>query len=144
MDEQEIHENAQPNPSSDDKELTLTEAAAKGKVERVRILLNQGVDPNSTDQNGRTALQTMNWSYPEIAMMLLEKGANPNPNPEVQDPDVGRTPLHDAVAYGTPDTVKCLLIAGADVTKTDINGKTPYDLAVGRGNAEIIASFTDH
>ena len=62
----------------------------------------------------------MDWTNADIAKLLLEKGANPN----VRDSDVGRTPLHDAVQYGTPDVVFCLLQGGADISIKDKFGKT--------------------
>ena len=70
-------------------------------------------------------MQTMNWSYPEVAKLLLEKGGNPN----VEDPITGRTPLHDAVHYGTHDTVLCLLQGGANANAKDKFGNTPAHLA---------------
>ena len=76
----------------------------------------------------------MTCTYPEIARILLEKGADPN----VKDPDVGRTPLHNAVAYGTPGTVMCLLQGGADVTiKERLFGNTPMHIAAEEGKGQV-------
>ncbi|XP_072041133.1 cyclin-dependent kinase 4 inhibitor B-like [Amphiura filiformis] len=142
MAEQRMHEDddvaepvAEPIPSPGGID-ELTQAAAKGEVERVRVLLNQGVHPDSVNKYGYTALQTMNSCYPEIAQMLLERG-----DPNVQDPHVGTTPLHDAIDNGKPDTVRCLLQGGADVEIKDFGnspvlvGNTPVHLAAKKENA---------
>ena len=75
-------------------------------------------------------VQVMTMTRPEVAEFLLGLGANPNET----DPDVGRTPLHDAAEHGHEDTVECLLRYGADPKLIDcIRGNTPAHLAAGEG-----------
>lgn len=41
----------------------------------------------------------------------------------------GRTPLHYAARYDTPENVSALIKAGADASLTNKRGETPFDLA---------------
>ena len=43
--------------------------------------------------------------------------------------ELGRTPLHIAAAFGTPENIAALLEAGADGTAEDDQGETPWDWA---------------
>ena len=43
--------------------------------------------------------------------------------------DFGRTPLHNAAQFGTPEVIQALLAAGEDAKAKDEKGKTPWDLA---------------
>ena len=42
----------------------------------------------------------------------------------------GATPLHLAMAFGSAETVKCLIEMGSDVTACDNEGKEPTEYAV--------------
>lgn len=54
-------------------------AAAAGDVEDVRALLNAGVDPNTADANGRTALMAAaDIDDLRMMMLLLKAGADVN------------------------------------------------------------------
>ncbi len=54
----------------------LTEAAQRGEVEIVRLLLALGVDANAESRHGHRALHN-GCAHPEIARALLEHGADP-------------------------------------------------------------------
>ena len=91
----------------------------------VFILLNA-----ENTNHSRLFDQVMTMTRPEVAEFLLGLGANPNE----PDPDVGRTPLHDAAEHGHPDTVELLLKYGADPRLRDsARGNTPAHLAAGEG-----------
>ncbi len=68
----------------------LFNAATKGHNEIVRILLENGADPNLVTNKGFTALHVASRSdYLEIASLLLDKGADPN----IKNTVTGLTPL---------------------------------------------------
>ena len=97
----------------------------KRKFDDVTLRCSISISPS-----GSISPQTMQTTSPEIAQILLERGADPN----VRDPDVNRTPLHDAVQYGTPNTVLVLLQGGADATiKESLFGDTPAHVAAKEG-----------
>jgi len=91
----------------------LIKTVKKGKFEKVKRLVEEGVDVNKPDNKGKTPLW---WAIYigdiEIAKLLLEKGA------DVDKPDnKGKTPLWWAIHKGYIDTTKLLIENGADVNK---------------------------
>ena len=113
-----------------------TLAKNDGDVDVVQQLLNQGVNPNATDWQGRTAVHAAATAGAVQNLdALLQGGGDPN----VQDQD-GNTPLHLA-AHGlsggiTPRVVTLLLRAGADPNLANAEGKTPLHAAVGPFGAQ--------
>jgi len=60
-------------------------AARKGRTDMVRFLLQQGADPRATDGAGRTAVDlALEYSYPGIAKILENAGAEPTPGAEAR------------------------------------------------------------
>ena len=99
--------------ASDD-ELPVYEAAAFGRIERLRRLLDD--DPaaaNSWSPDGFTALHLAIFGGSEEAVrLLLERGADPN---ALATSEIARVrPLGTAAFVGRPDLEKMLLEAGAD------------------------------
>lgn len=89
----------------------LVQAAEKGDLQKVRLLLNRGVDPNGTDKTNNTALEkaARNGHLP-IVQVLLDKGAIV---------DAGSYPaLLAASQNGHVRVVEALLDKGADVRKS--------------------------
>jgi hypothetical protein len=73
-----------------------------------------------------------------VLRVLLGNGANPNcaTKPDVETGSFMRdcrtkaeTPLHRAAAFGTEETIRLLLAAGAKVDAKDINGDSPLGWA---------------
>ncbi|XP_071486767.1 cyclin-dependent kinase inhibitor 2A-like [Diadema antillarum] len=116
----------------------ITQAAARGdtKIDELQALLEAAPNDtvNSFNKYGRTAIQVMNMMRPDITRLLLEWKADPN----VSDPDVGRTPLHDAVEQGYLETVSLLLDHGANALAPDNWGNTPAHIAAETGNSDRV------
>ena len=93
----------------------LFEAAEKGNRSKVKVLLKMGIDVNSRDIIGQSALSRALFArHSSIVRILLDKGANVN----AKD-DCGETALHKACYLGRDDVVKLLLDNKADVNMKD-------------------------
>lgn len=111
-----------------------------GHVEVVRFLLESGAEVNTPSQNGLKVTPLHSAAagrHYEIAMLLLERGANPNLR---QEGDF--VPLHSAAMNGQIEMVKVLLQYGADKDLTSADGKAARDFALENGHkivADVLA-----
>ena len=116
-------------------EIRLRELAgqAPGDTGAVRALLARGINPNTQDSAGRTAVHAAaGIGATETLRVLLEAGGSPG----VRDRD-GNTPLH--LASHAPSSVQrvpeyissiaVLLSGGADARSVNAEGRTPLHLA---------------
>ncbi|HEV7934038.1 MAG TPA: ankyrin repeat domain-containing protein [Actinomadura sp.] len=105
----------------------LYAAAALNEVDRLRELLAQGADPNQTDEDGFTPLHLacQEWSV-DAVRELLAAGAAVDAATEG-----GYTPLILASfrAAGRDEVIELLRLAGADLSRADVHGHTPLDIA---------------
>jgi ankyrin repeat protein len=101
----------------------LWNAAYRGKLELVGLLIEAGEDVNRRDSE--TALHAAASFKPQIIKRLIQAGANVN----AQDSG-GYTPLHRAVEQGEQniEAVRLLLSAGADPTISNMHGKTALNM----------------
>lgn len=154
-----------------DMPITLSFAVTRGDDHLVHQLLKRNLDPNESDQDGRTALHIAASSGNEQCVkLLLEYGADPN----VTDSE-GKVPLWEAI-YAKHDTVAQLLVqGGADLSLGDTglycciaieqnniqlleeilnrihdadrpskDGNIPLQRAVCDGNVEMVALLLKH
>lgn len=110
----------------------LYAAAAKGRLEVVRMLLKREVDVNATGKSGFTPLMgaagaaNLSPDAHRLVEMLLEAGAKVNASDSR-----GMTPLHWAARAGDDNVeavIDRLLKAGAKVDARDNDGRTPLML----------------
>lgn len=99
----------------------------------------QGIDVNSKDGKGLTALHyaviAPKNSF-EIASLLIENGADVNAKSKE-----GIAPLHSVAAYGTPKVMKLLLKNGANAKARTNSGKTPTDWAASSKIVKLLVSY---
>ena len=128
----------------------LIQAAQKGYVEIVRLLLMAQADPHA---NGGEALElSAERGHSGVVQLLLGAQADPNASKswirmrpavgEIADPDAYRRPLTIAAANDHIDTVRLLLAAKADASVRDENGLTPASYALER-NEPILFALLD-
>ncbi|XP_063996336.1 cyclin-dependent kinase 4 inhibitor B-like isoform X2 [Pogoniulus pusillus] len=117
----------------------LCNAAARGDLKEVQMLLEAGVDPNGINSFGRTPLQVMMMGSPRVAELLLQRGADPNR----PDPSTGCFPVHDASRSGFLETLAVLHGAGARLDIPDGRGHLPLDVAEG-GPHGLVGRYLRH
>lgn len=116
----------------------LIEAAANGKTERVKSLLDAGADAEAKDNDGMTALlAAVDEGHWETVRVLLDAGADANAKSED-----GISALLAATYAGHTQTVKALLDAGAEVDAKDSDGWTAL-MQVTNGGTEIVQVLLD-
>ncbi|KAI7746770.1 hypothetical protein M8C21_025280 [Ambrosia artemisiifolia] len=109
-------------PGNLDSTMQLLFVACKGDVCGVKELLDEGVDVNSIDLDGRTALHVAACEgHVEVVMLLLSRKANIDARDRW-----GSTAAADAKYYGHMETYDILKARGARVPKTR---KTPMSVA---------------
>jgi ankyrin repeat protein len=131
---------AEAMQETDDKGCTaLYWAAYRGHEAVVSLLLEQGAHADSRSTAGHTPLLVASEQGHRgvVRMLLQHMGAE-----GLQEKDAnGKTVLHWAVEKGYHKAVKLLLLAGADPTITDNEGRTPLALAERRERAGCVAAF---
>jgi ankyrin repeat protein len=110
----------------------------------VPYLLSQGLVPNLRDNQGETAL------------MYAARGISTGPDMEIMETlldymggeglderdNAGWTALHFAVHHGRPANVRALLVAGADPTIMDNQGRVSREIEAVRYQKQCAASFS--
>lgn len=112
----------------------LVLAARYGQLSTVRLLLDQGIDIDSRDALGRTALITA-AAEPDtgIVALLLERGADA----ALRDKD-GSDALTAAVIKGRSQNIIRLLEAGATLEARNAQGETALMAAIRAGEAGMV------
>lgn len=117
-------------------ELTIFEAAAVGRLDRVHelLLLEAGfVDLWSPD--GFTALHLAAFfGHEDVATELLKRGADVN---AVSRNQLGVQPINSAAAGNHTEVVRVLLDHGADPNARTATGFAPIHAAAHNGNDEL-------
>jgi outer membrane protein assembly factor BamB len=116
-------------PGAADPKEELFAAARKGDAAAVKALLEKGVDVNSKNTYGATALSyAADKGHLEIVKLLLAHKATVN----VKDTFYNATPMTWAAYRGHVDAVKALLEAGSDEADTALG------VGISRGNVELV------
>jgi ankyrin repeat protein len=117
------------------------DAALKGEVKTVLLAIEQGVEVDASDAEGRTALQLASYDgHTDVVEKLLDNG------PVVDHLDeAGRTALMYAASGSNHETVRVLLEAGADPDIVDkVEGFTALMFAAAEGQLEVVQTLLDH
>lgn len=123
----------------------LYEAAFKGDLSSVKLLLNRGIDVNARDRDGNTALHgAASGGRAAIAKLLLDKGADVNSKTKYNVTPLMLAATGSKIIYtnvtphkvtateanGYANVIRLLLHYGADTTVKDSRGLTALDYAI--------------
>ncbi|MEP6978103.1 MAG: ankyrin repeat domain-containing protein [Thermoleophilia bacterium] len=117
-------------------ELDVFEAAALGRIDRLRELLDANPDlAQAWSPDRATPLHfAAFFRQPEATRLLVERGADL----EAVSPTFGDvTPLHSACASGERESARILLEAGADPNVGQRDSFTPLHAAAQHGDEEL-------
>jgi uncharacterized protein len=119
----------------------VADAAMKGDVDAVRLLIKQAVDVNAAQGDGMTALH---WAAlkgnADLAKTLLYAGANVRATTRLG----GYTPVFMAAKSGYASVLAVILDAGADAKAPALDGLTPLMMAATSGDAASVKVLIDH
>jgi len=119
---------------------TIDEAIARGELEEVRRQITE--DPKKIHEGKNPGmsplLQSVLRSKDEIALVLLEAGADPNKRDQSD-----RTALHLAVERGNAALVPRLIAYKADPNLLDKTGWTPLHWAAAKDKLEVAKALLD-
>ncbi len=122
-------------------EPNIFEAAATGRVERVRDLLKKNPElVKAYSPDGWTALH-LNFGNLEIVKLTLDRGADID---AVSKNKFSATPLQGAAAMENLELARLLIARGANVNCRGEEGGSPLREAAGSGQIEFAKLLLDH
>jgi len=119
----------------------MRQSALDGNLDKVKEIINGGVNVNSPDSDGQTALMLAAFNgHSDIVLLLLESGA------AIDRRDLmGRTALLYASTGPFPETVKILLDKGAEPNIIDSNEHfSPLMHAAAEGNLDVVKTLIEY
>ncbi|MDC7224621.1 MAG: ankyrin repeat domain-containing protein [Spirochaetales bacterium] len=117
----------------------LFEGIEKDDFAFVRMVLLQGMDPDSPDSQGVTPLMVAaSGEEPYMTELLVEQGADLNSRDKE-----GHCPLSVALYYGRHRNTEILLEGGADINKGRLLTDSPLYYALIGGESRLVRELTD-
>lgn len=115
-------------------------AAELGNLGRILQVLDEEIDINSLDIDGRSALSvSAEHGHIDIVVALTQRGADLN----IKDSN-GGSPLWWASRYGYENIVEYLAGQGANVNDQDADGQSPVSVASQYGHLTTIKVLLNH
>ena len=124
-----------PQLSQAEKDSQFWLAAKNGDLATVSSLLEQGANPNTTNDNGATAIHAATAAGSLQLVMFLQKSGTDIHTKTTK----GWTALHTAARFGKADIANYLKQQGLDpnLPTTESPNKTPMQMALDKGDLRI-------
>ncbi|AEO53660.1 hypothetical protein MYCTH_2295301 [Thermothelomyces thermophilus ATCC 42464] len=119
----------------------LTPASRHGHLEAVKILLDEGANPNLKDRNGATALNIAAHYAPKNQAAIIRALLKARASVDATDPKLGNnTPLMTVIVQTRNlDSISELINKGASLSAKNNAGETAEDLA--KSDAVVLAAL---
>ena len=117
----------------------LNEASREGHINVVRILIDNGANPNEAKKGEHTPLVGASLhGHKDVVKLLLDRGADPNLASKSHLDAMHYTALHLASRGGNKGTVKVLLEGGAEPNVMTDSMHTPLHFAAANGYLDVV------
>ena len=116
----------------------IADAAMRGDVATVRMLIARRADVNAPQGDGMTALH---WAADHGDSAMAAELLRAKANVALRTRIGAYTPLHIAARTGSPAVVRALLAAGSDVKATTTSGATALHFAAAAGNPDVVKAL---
>ncbi|EXC01806.1 Putative E3 ubiquitin-protein ligase XBAT35 [Morus notabilis] len=125
------------------KDELLYQQVGYGNTEGIKALSREGAGLEWIDKDGKTPLivASMNPELYNVAKTLIELGANVN---AYRPGRHAGTALHHAAKRGLQNTVKLLLLHGANALIMNDDCQTPLDVAREKGHTNVVRTIELH
>jgi len=121
------------------KEMLLLQAAERGQIEQIKVLLASGMSPDAAPEVGYTALMSASETGQIEAIRILVK-AKASVSARMEG---GTSAIHLAAMTGHVDVVNLLSELGADANDSNDGGTTPLMLAAMEGHVPVCLRLHD-
>jgi ankyrin repeat protein/beta-lactamase regulating signal transducer with metallopeptidase domain len=123
----------------------LCRAASQGDIEKVKSLIEKGINVNTKDKEGYTAIyDAAARGHKDVVEFLINKGADINIRVDIDAKNSGLwTPLQTAVRHNQASVVELLISKGASVNTKDKWGFSPLHTAAKHGYTGVAEHLID-
>lgn len=136
-----VENGAEVNYSAMEGNTILHNLATNGNGKSIKILLDRGADANSVDEQGKLPLHNAVINRNADASWLLIKNTS---DINIQEANMGNTPLHIAAINGDLKSTEALLLAGANPNINNHLGKLPVDYAIKYGYTDVVNHYVSN
>lgn len=120
-------------------------ASREGHADTVKLLLDNGADPNAATAIGETPKFVAANSVPGFGFGIgIIRGGVPKDRGRREPTPGGMTPLHYAARHNHVDVAKLLLDAGANLNAKEANGIWPLLMAISNNNMPMARYLLDY
>lgn len=110
------------------------------RLDVIKMLLDCGADASLpiAQLNWPPIIQAIHSRFPAATDLFIKAGG------ATITERLGWTPMHHAAITNDTETIHKLVLAGAEISRTNDVGQTPLDLAIMRGRGNVVSFLIEH